>query len=425
MSRLREAASSLRHEGIASTAWRVGNWMSRSANPFARPRVLVYPEDAASVDWTDPPQEHGTGNPGPHYRVAWVISPPSRTSGGHQNAFRFMEYLERAGHSLELYFYQAERMPKVSVPAIASMLAATSAYPRLKAGLNVYDPTVGIAPGFDAVFAVDWPTAYAVHRYTGPAKRFYFVQDFEPWFYPASSEYILAESTYRFGFHGFSAGRWLAGKLQSEYGMRCDAYDYAVDVSRYHRSETGRRSEVLFYARPPTPRRGFELGVLALAELHRMRPEVTIHTVGWDLSGYELPFPFVNHAAVDIAQLNGIYNRCAAGLVISLTDMSLLPIELMAAGVVPVVNDGENTRGVLDSPYIRYAPLSPRAMARELVAALDAPDQAERSEAMAASVSTEAGWAEPGEQFAELFAAAMRETSGPGAPGATAQSAAS
>ncbi|MEJ1230367.1 MAG: hypothetical protein WDM88_06685 [Galbitalea sp.] len=71
------------------------------------------------------------------------------------------------------------------------------------------------------------------------------------------------------------------------------------------------------------------------------------------MSSYDVPFPYVNHSAVDISQLNAIYNRCAAGLILSLTNMSLLPMEVMGSGVVPVVNDAENTRGVFDSPLHR------------------------------------------------------------------------
>jgi hypothetical protein len=30
--------------------------------------------------------------------------------------------------------------------------------------------------------------------------------DFEPWFYPMGTDYVLAENTYRFNFYGFTAG---------------------------------------------------------------------------------------------------------------------------------------------------------------------------------------------------------------------------
>ncbi len=409
MSRVGSALRMLRSEGIRSVSWRAAKYTAGRANPFrAQPLRSVYVDDVIAVDWTKPHDFNSRPIPRPTdgYRIAWIITPPSRTSGGHQNAFRFMKFLEDAGHRLTVYLYAPQRYPKFVLDDVRRMLHETSAYPDLDAELLRYDPTTGFGEGYDAVFASDWENSYAAYRFGGAAKRFYFVQDFEPAFFPASTEYVLAENSYRLGFHGFTAGHWLAGKLIADYGMTCDAYEYAADSAFYHRTNTERRSEVIFYARPPTPRRATEFGLLALMELHRRRPEVVIHLAGWDMSGYDVPFPYVNHAALDIARLNEIYNRCAAALVFSLTDMSLLPMEAMASGTVPVVNDGPNTRGVLDSPFMEYVPMSPKAIADRLEAVIDRPDQVERSERMAASVA-DSSWTGLGERFAGQFEKAM------------------
>ena len=50
-------------------------------------------------------------------------------------------------------------------------------------------------------------------------------------FYPAGSEALLAEATYRFGFHGITAGRWLADRLRRDYGMQADHFDFGRDLS--------------------------------------------------------------------------------------------------------------------------------------------------------------------------------------------------
>jgi hypothetical protein len=127
------------------------------------------------------------------------------------------------------------------------------------------------------------------------------------------------------------------------------------------------------------------------------------------MSGYETGFPFVNRSAMDISELNAVYNRCAAGLVLSLTDMSLLPLEIMSSGVVPVVNDSPNTTGVLDSQHIEYVPLSPAAIARRLVDIVERPDAIEHAKRISASI-TAADWSDPGAQFVEQFERAMRSS---------------
>jgi hypothetical protein len=404
------ALSTLKTEGVRSTAWRSAKYLTNRFGPFVvTPLSSVYRDDVIAVDWTKPRDFNGGIKEGVDgkYKIAWVISPPSRTSGGHQNAFRFMSFLEAAGHDLTVYLYSPGAFPRVNVDEIKSMMRGMSGYPNLAGEMKLYDPADGFAPGYDAIVASDWEATYAAYRYKGDAKRFYFAQDFEPYFFAEGSDYVLAENSYRLGFHGIAAGRWLAGKLRTEFGMSCDSYDFAVDTSRYSFQNTGRRTEIVFYARPPTPRRATEFGLLALSEVSRLRPDITINLVGWDMSGYDVPFPHVNHKAVDIAKLDEIYNRCAAGLVLSLTNMSLLPMELLASGVVPVVNDAPNTRGVFDSPDVEYVPMSPKAIAERIIAIVDRPDAAEHAARIAQSLG-DTGWSDPATQFIGSFETAMR-----------------
>lgn len=409
MSLLSRALRSLKTEGPRQVASRVFNRLAIDLNPNRLGESLVHPEDAVAVDWTVP-QRFLTDPPTPktkNVKTAWIISPPGRTSGGHQNAFRFMDFLEKAGHSVTVYFYTTEERP-VDVAAIRTMLQTTSAYPNLAGDLRVYDPSKGIDADTDAIFATGWETAYPAFRHPSNARRFYFTQDFEPAFYASGSDYVLAENTYRFGFHGFSAGRWLSKKLTADYGMPGDFYDYAVDKDHYSLTNDSVRNEILFYARPPTARRAFEFGRLVLTEFHRLRPDVTINMVGWDISPYYVPFPYVNHTALDISQLNEVYNRSAAALILSLTNMSLLPMEVMSSGIVPVVNDAPNTREIFESPYMDYQPMSPGAMARRLVEIVESPNQVEHAREMAASVA-KIDWVDPGETFIAAFEQSMRQ----------------
>jgi O-antigen biosynthesis protein len=243
-------------------------------------------------------------------------------------------------------------------------------YPKIKAPMEWLQ---GDMTNADAVFATGWETAYPVFNDPGGAHKFYFVQDFEPYFYPLGSEYILAENTYKFGFHGITAGGWLSQKL-SEYGMKSDHYDFGADTELYKFSNSAPRKEIFFYARPVTPRRGFELGIMALQIFHEKMPDYIINLAGWDVSDYEIPFPYQNLKTMALSELSEVYNRCAAALVISLTNMSLLPLELLAAGTIPVVTEGSNNRLVSDNPYIKFAPASPDSLAEALVQTLKQKD---------------------------------------------------
>ena len=370
--------------------------------------MLVANQDAAELDWTQSPPWRVSPTvvaEGP-VDIAWIMSPPGLESGGHQNLFRFIDIAEKAGHRCSIYLYTTSAAA-VSIPDIRAMLKSAGAYPEVAARITMYDREQGVDASTQALFATGWETAYPAYLDKSDARRFYFVQDYEASFYPLGTESLLAGNTYKFGFHGITAGGWLAHKLSTEYGMTTVHFDFAVDKTHYSVTNVERRNEVFFYARPVTPRRAFEFGLLALAEFARLKPDVRINLAGWDVSNWTIPFEYTNLSSLDISELNAVYNRCAAGLVLSLSNMSLLPLELLSSGVTPVINDGPNNRMVSDNPFIEYVPASPLAIARKMAEIFDHPDSVERSIAMSESVA-QVNWSDSGLQFLAALEGAMR-----------------
>jgi hypothetical protein len=375
---------------------------SRTRQPSHKRKITMLAKlaDIESAEWPaatpQPPIQRLKRDDGHTRTIVWIMSPPGESGGGHQNIFRFMSYLDGQGYRNIVYLYS---VLDGSTPA--EVIGRISHFYKLdKANVRLLDHTEQFE-GVDALFATGWETAYPAYNAPKHIKKFYFVQDFEPLFYPMGSEYVLAENTYKFGFMGITAGRWLTTKLKHDYGMKCDFYEFGADTDIYSMLNKSERKEVFFYARPITARRGFELGILALKRFHDMHPEYIINLAGWDASEYDIPFPYVNHKALRISELSALYNRCAAALVLSLTNMSLLPLELLATGTIPVVNDAENNRLVSDNPYIHYAQPSPHALAQamsEVVGRKDLPHYAEKASKSVRAAS----WDASGKKFVSI-----------------------
>lgn len=358
------------------------------------------------VDWTAQRGFHThprTVPDGPS-RIAWITSPPSPASGGHQNIFRFIKAFEDAGHECTLYFWDWQGS-RVDGQRMREMLEPITAYPDLKARFLPYEGAV--EADADAIIATAWETAYASFLDPSDARRFYFVQDYEPWFYPAGPNAILAENTYRFGFHGLTAGGWLEAYLRDGFGMPTDHFDFAADAETYRPLHQESRPGIFFYARRETPRRAFELGARILELVHERLPDAPIHFAGTDVGRDQVPFPFINHGGVDLVHLNEIYNECSAALVLSLSNLSLLPLELISAGVTPVVNDAPHNRMVSDNPHIVYAPLVAERMASAIVEAATRKRPPGDLQAMHESAA-EFTWAQAGSQCVGAFERAMR-----------------
>ncbi len=398
-----------REQGAAAVINRALRVLFRPPAPLPGSQKIVFLvkyEDASEVDWSipHPAVENPVVVTKESLTVGFIMSPPGESSGGHQNLFRFIDYLERAGHTVRVYLYSAHQ--PYSVRLISEMIATSPSYPTVRATIEDYTDA-GVSSDIDALFATGWETAYPSFRDKSMARRFYFVQDYEPYFYAVGSEAALAENTYRFGFEGITAGGWLAHKLHADFGMKTASFEFGANRELYNLTNRDKRKEVLFYARPVTPRRGFELGILALEHFAKERPDYKINLAGWDVSTYDIPFKYENLKGLKIDELNEVYNRCAAGLVISLTNMSLLPLELLSAGVIPVVNSGDNNTMVSSNTFIEFAAASPHALAKRMIEIVDRQDAAEYAARASASVE-DFGWDASGKQFVSILEEAMR-----------------
>ncbi|MFI9817472.1 rhamnosyltransferase WsaF family glycosyltransferase [Saccharothrix variisporea] len=309
--------------------------------------------------------------------INWISTPPAPGSGGHTTMFRLIQHLESLGHTCRLYLYDVYGSRAVDHEPVIR-----AAYPGFRG--PVLDVTAGMADAH-AVFATAWMTAYPAFNDRCAGKRFYLVQDYEPWFFPVGGLSALAENTYRMGFHGFTAGRFLAEKLRTDVGMPADWFDFGCDADRYHLREGVARDGVVFYARRLAPRRAIEVGLLALEVFAERHPDIAIHTYGEKIGS--LGPKHVDHGLVTPDQLNDIYNRCYAGLSLSMTNVSLVPHEMLAAGCIPVVNEANHNRVVLDNDHVRYAPATPHDLARALSDVVTTPDFAALAQAASASVS--------------------------------------
>jgi hypothetical protein len=308
--------------------------------------------------------------------IDFVITPPAPGSGGHTTIFRVVEELERRGHHCRFSIYDRYRG---DVERSAAVLRRC--WPSVRA--VIYDASTGLLPA-DAVFATAWETAHVVASRAAVGKRCYFVQDFEPDFYPAGAERVLALATYQFGFTGVTAGRWLAHHLGELSGMECEGFDFGCDIDVYHCDNLGPRSGVVFYAKPDVPRRAFWLGALALRAFAQRHPEQDVHVFGAHVP--DLGFRVTDHGPLSPTRLNALYNECAAGLSLSLTNVSLVPWELLASGCVPVVNDAPHNRAVLHNEHVLWSELAPAALADSLSQAVEEPWDAAAPQKRADSV---------------------------------------
>jgi glycosyltransferase involved in cell wall biosynthesis/GT2 family glycosyltransferase len=301
-------------------------------------------------------------------RLAMIIPPFSRGSGGHGLLFQIFERLERRGHVCSIWVHEYADTLRDVWPGVLRQNV-----------IEYFAPIKGpVYKGFEAwtgadvVLATGWETVHPVLLLGGAHARAYLVNDHEPEFFATSTESVFAQETYRQGLHCIAGSPWLRDVLAERYSATSDVFEYGVDHNVYRPQPVERRRDtVVYYARHVTPRRAVPIGLMALAELHRRRPNIRLVLFG-ATDRVATSFPYEQLGVLGPEQLASLYSQATIGLSLSLTNFSLIPKEMLACGLPCVEIAGASAESIFgrDGP-IELTAVDPHAIADAVERLLD------------------------------------------------------
>ncbi len=186
-----------------------------------------------------------------------------------------------------------DRYSMVDLPGYRIVNAADDAVePRQIVGVaDRYGKTLPVAEN-DIFMTTGWWTTYIIadivkwqeKTYQQDMKKIiYFIQDYEPGFYPWSSRYLMADSTYRneiptiaifnskLLYDFFKANGYV---FDQEYFFDPVLNDSLKAVLQNKKGTVPRRKQIMLYGRPSTQRNAFELIVESLQKWVTMQPDV-------------------------------------------------------------------------------------------------------------------------------------------------------
>jgi len=205
-------------------------------------------------------------------------------------------------------------------------------------------------PFADISIATLWTSAYRLLKFNNTRGKFYFIQDYEPLFYPAGSSYALAEATYRFGFHGIVNSPGLYHFITSNYDLHAEFFTPAVEHEVFfpgdRSQEEGKKTFKLFvYGRPQHDRNGFDIAIATAKKAKRSFGEsIEIVSAGseWNPSEFGLDGIMENLGLLGYLETAELYRVCDFGLILMFTKhTSYLPLELMASGSIVIANHNQ------------------------------------------------------------------------------------
>jgi len=296
----------------------------------------------------------------------WFLPPfSSAFYGGIHTIFRFADYLRKHRGIKNTFVIVGEVNTKQTSIAIEKAFPGLSGSTVL--GLS-NDKKVKSLPAADMSFCTLWTTAYILLKYNQTKRKFYFLQDWEPLFYPGGTTSAQVEATYEFNFTAICNTISLKQSYE-EVGGKAEYFTPSVDNSVFYNVEGLRKNDeftVFLYGRPGNPRNCFELAIPALRKVkNHFGSKVRIVSAGadWDPAAYDAEGVIEHLGMLPYEKTADLYRKCHIGVAMMMSrHPSYLPFELMACGALVVANDnrwnhwmlkdGENC--ILSKPSATY-----------------------------------------------------------------------
>ncbi len=211
-----------------------------------------------------------------------------RIFGGIYTALRFFEELASGFGCARLIVTGTRVPPREHLGRFSDYLSVAAGedkpFPRQLVSLADRDKCVLSVGLRDLFVATTWYTAYMVQRLAlWQSREFrqlvkpivYIIQDYEPGFYPWSSKYLLARSTYEYT-DGPIIGVFNSESLKGYFEAQGHSFEsvYVIEprmnrelkeaLKKARAINYKKRQQILIYGRPSAPRNGFDLILEAL-----------------------------------------------------------------------------------------------------------------------------------------------------------------
>ncbi|CEQ10469.1 glycosyltransferase [[Clostridium] sordellii] len=271
--------------------------------------------------------------------ICFVIPGMLEHSGGHTSILRLGTNLYELGYDIRYLSYSNQSIEELKKIASAN-LANYKGSMHDKSEIKIIEN--------DIVIATLWDSVYYAKKMKG--YKMYFIQDYEPYFYTYGEKHLLAKKTYDLGLHMVSLGKWNKYMIESNYTVNVDYIDFPYEKSEYNYMErdfSGYKirkefnlavyikndekrapfiiQSIMGYLKNDFAKKGIKLNIYYFGENKNIK-----------LNNGE------NLGKLNKKELFDLYRKCDFGMVASLTNISLVPYEMIATGL-PVIEFSEGT----------------------------------------------------------------------------------
>lgn len=273
--------------------------------------------------------------------ITFVIPRMLAYSGGHTSILRLGTNMTELGYEVNYISYIDQPLEeminnaKINLKNFKGNILSTSELYRIKS---------------DVVIATYWESVFFVKKMNG--YKMYFVQDYEPYFHLYGETFLFAKKTYELGLHMFSLGNWNKHMIEKNCDIKSeiDVIDFPYEkkeystVARDYQSYKDRR---IFTIAVYVKNTGKRAPYLIQNILVNVKNEFLKDGLELDIKYYGEDKYFKCAGGENLGRLNkeelfDLYKNADFGMCASLSNISLVPYEMLATGL-PLIEFEDGT----------------------------------------------------------------------------------
>lgn len=336
--------------------------------------------------------------------IMFIVTRFVRFHGGQTSVLQLGTQLSRMGYKVSYAVYKKQSREEMKLCA-SSNLAGFEGSLCTAGELGKMLKNKRLQP--DAVVATSWDTVYYAKKMQG--YKMYFVQDYEPYFYTYGEQYLLAKKTYEQGLHMISLGNWNRDMIYKNCFpvSRVDSISFPCDTDKYkfvERDFTKYPDKKTIVMAVYVKYYGKRLPCIVQYMADKVRQEFAKDGKTLEIKYFGEDKIFKMKGGTNLGQLSRdelcrLYSEADFGMSASLSNISLVPCEMMSAGL-PLIEfeDGTYTDFFPQDTCILTS-IDYRDLYRKLKAAIENPEFLEERTQHAREALENLGWRQTGEQF--------------------------
>lgn len=264
--------------------------------------------------------------------IGIVVPELHKFTGGHTSIIRLGSLLVERGYEVSYISYDNQ-----PIQGMSDVLKAN--YSHAKGSCISFEQAKII--DFDLILATNWISVYWAKLLKG--YKVYFVQDYEPYFFMVDEEYELAKETYELGFHIISLGKWNIEQINKfclNRGLQSFIdFPYEPSEYQYEKKEFKKKKDIKIAVY--TKENGKRMANLMQYMLLKAKNELGDRGYHLDITFFGLDNKYKvivghNHGRLNKTEMHQLYLESDFGFVASMTNISLVPYEMIGSGL-PVI----------------------------------------------------------------------------------------